>query len=84
MTSQNRQLAYWTKSDSGVVMFVIKIEKPYRDISNCIRKMKPSLMGRLFIIPILGKRTILICYEDKDYNYLHSYFIARRGSAAIH
>ncbi len=58
-------------------MFIIKIERPYRDLSNCIRKMKPSLMGRLFTIPILRKRTILICYECKDYNYLYNYFIGR-------
>lgn len=63
-------------------MFVINIEKPYGDISNSIRKMKPSLMGRLFTIPILRKRTILICYEHKDYNYLHGYFIGRNSSAS--
>ena len=61
-------------------MFVIKIEKPYSHISNSIRKMKPSLMGRLFTIPILRKRTILICYEHKDYNYLYRYFIGRQDS----
>ncbi len=59
-------------------MFVINIEKPYGEISNCLRRMKPSLMGRLFTIPILRKRTILICYEDKDYNYLYGYFITRQ------
>ena len=61
-------------------MFVINIEKPYGDINNCLRRMKPSLMGRLFTIPILRKRTILICFESKDYNYLYGYFVLRHES----
>lgn len=55
-------------------MFIIKIEEPYRNIAESLRKMRPSLMGRLFTIPILRKRTVLICYETKDYRYLKGYF----------
>lgn len=55
-------------------MFVIKIEKPYKNLAHCLRKMKPSLMGKLFTIRIFRKRTILICFEKKDYHYLRNHF----------
>ncbi len=58
----------------GNIMFVITVEKPYKDISQSLRRMKPSLMGRLFTIRIFRKKTVLICNETKDYRYLKRYF----------